>query len=79
MTHAELVAHVATLNPNDHYVVAIWSSTDVMDAAREDGKEADITQANANDIIENIDRHQDCTIGITWDTIESGIDDFLAA
>ena len=55
-----------------HLAVAIWSEDDVVGRALE--LRIEITAAEARDIIDEIDRKQDCTLGITWDTIDCYLD-----
>lgn len=51
-----------------HVAVAIWEEADVLERAGELGLEC--SQKQAREIIDEIDRTQDCSFGITWDTID---------
>ena len=59
--------------PDEHIAVAIWSEVDVLERAEE--KNMAITREGAREIIRLIDDKQDCSIGITWDTIDVYLDD----
>ncbi len=59
-------------NPDEHIAVAIWSEVDVLERAEE--KNMAITREGAREIIRLIDDKQDCSIGITWDTIDVYLD-----
>ena len=48
--------------------VAIWCEDDVLGRAKELGKKC--SRAQAREIIDSMDHKQDCTMGITWDTID---------
>lgn len=54
-------------NGSQHVAVAIWNEDDVLEKAKEMGVKC--SRARAREIIDKIDRQQDCTMGITWDTI----------
>ena len=73
-TVKEAIEHLQRyLKPTDHVAVAIWSEEDVLERAKE--RRIKITKKQAQTILDRIDRKQDCTIGITWDTIDCYIDD----
>jgi hypothetical protein len=52
-----------------------WSTEDVLFKAEEMGYE--ITEESADDILGNIERHHDASIGINWDVIEYHIDSHI--
>ena len=54
-------------NGSQHVAVAIWCEDDVLEKAKEMGVKC--SRARAREIIDKIDRQQDCPMGITWDTI----------
>ena len=56
-----------------HVAVAIWQRADVIGRAEEKGIK--ITDEQADDILDEIDHHQDCTIGITWVTLDYFLDE----
>ena len=68
---------VAKLNseyqPDEHIAVAIWCEDDVIRRARERHKT--ITREEAQEILDTIDHKQDCSMGISWDTLDAYIDD----
>lgn len=51
-----------------HVAVAIWCEEDVLGRAKELGIKC--TQEQAEEIIDRMDSKQDCSLGITWDTID---------
>lgn len=59
--------------PEDIVAVAIWQVDDVLGQAKEMGIK--ITRKQAEEIIERIDRRQDASLGISWDTIDAYLDD----
>jgi hypothetical protein len=59
--------------PEDVVAVAIWQVDDVLGQAKE--KRIKITRKQAEEIIERIDRRQDASLGISWDTIDAYLDD----
>lgn len=60
-------------NLDEHVAVAVWSEDDVLGRAKE--REIKITKEKAQEIIDRIDRKQDATLGISWDTIDCYLDD----
>jgi len=59
--------------PDEHIAVAIWCEEDVFGRAEERGMA--ITTEQAQSIIEQMDANHDAEIGITWDTIDAGLDE----
>jgi hypothetical protein len=59
--------------PAEHVAVAIWSTEDVKERAKE--RKIKITEKQAEELIDRIDRKQDATIGISWDTIDCYLGD----
>lgn len=51
-----------------HVAVSIWCEKDVQGRAKELGIKC--SRAKAREIIDTIDQKQDCTMGITWDTLD---------
>ena len=58
-----------------HIAVAVWCAQDVIDRGKERHIHIGLKQANA--IIDEIDHHQDCSLGITWDTLDCYIDELF--
>jgi len=56
------------MSPNEYVAIAIWCEDDVLERAKEKGIKC--SQDQARDIIDKMDNKQDCSIGITWDTID---------
>ena len=56
-------------NGRQHVAVAIWGEDDVLGRAKELGIEC--SRAEAREIIDIVDRKQDCSLGISWDTLDN--------
>ena len=60
-----------------HVAVAIWCREDVIERAKE--KDIEVTPEQADDILDEMDHRQDCSYGITWDTIDCYVDELTRA
>ena len=60
-------------NGDKHVAVAIWGEDDVFEKAKERGIK--ITRKQVQEILEHVDSHQDCELGITWTTIDCELDE----
>ena len=60
---------------NQHVAVAIWCEDDVLELAREKGMKC--SRKRAREIIDEVDRKQDCELGITWDTISDYLHGYI--
>jgi len=67
---------IKMIDPDKHYAVAIWSTEDVLDHANEQPG-IELSQEQVEDIIDEIDRKQDCSCGINWDVLDFYIQDVL--
>lgn len=56
-----------------HVAVAIWCREDVIERAKEN--DIEITPEQADDILDQIDHRQDCTVGINWDVLDYYIEE----
>jgi hypothetical protein len=74
MATVERVAERLHWNDGQHVAAAIWCEDDVLERAEELGLECSREQARY--IIDRIDDKQDCSLGITWDTIDCYLCDF---
>jgi len=72
-TVANVIEHLQGYNPDEHIATAIWCEADVMGRAEEQGMR--ITHKQAQEILDAIDRKQDCEMGISWDTLDCYIDE----
>ena len=54
-------------NGSQHVAVAIWNEDDVLAQAKERGIKC--SRVRARRIIDRMNDKQDCSMGITWDTI----------
>jgi hypothetical protein len=59
-----------------HVAIAIWERSDIFDRAEHLGIK--ISDKDADDILDYIDRKQDSELGITWDTLDVYIQDHFA-
>ena len=64
-------------NGDQHVAVAIWSEDDVLGRAKERG--ISCTREQAQEILDEMDRKQDCELGITWITIDCFLDELDAS
>jgi len=60
---------------NQHVAVAIWCEDDVLELAEEEGIKC--SRKRAREIIDEIDRKQDATMGISWDTIRDYLHGYI--
>ncbi len=61
------------MDNNQHVAVAIWCEDDVLGRAKERG--ISCTREQAQEILDYMDSHQDCELGITWTTIDCYLDE----
>jgi len=71
-TVAEVIERLER-NGSQHVAVAIWCEDDVLGRAEERGIKC--SRAKARKIIDMMDNKQDCSLGITWDTIDCYLTD----
>ena len=64
--------------PEDVVAVQIWLTEDVLEQAKNRDPKIKLTKADAEQILEDLDEHQDASLGISWDTIDVYIDEFLS-
>ena len=60
---------------NKHVAVAIWCEDDVLELAIEEGIKC--SRKRAREIIDKIDRKQDCELGISWNTISDYLHGYI--
>lgn len=74
-TVKEAIEHLQQyLKPTDHVAISIWSIEDVQDQAKE--RKIKISKRKAEELLDDLDRHQDASIGINWDTINAYLDEY---
>lgn len=72
----ELIEELNKFHKKDDTILAhIWQVRDILDRAKE--REISLTEFQADEILENMDRHIDCTLGVCWDTVDVFTDNFL--
>jgi hypothetical protein len=72
-TVASVIEHLKGYKPDEHIATAIWCEEDVLGRAEE--RDMVITREQAQSIIDQMDANQDAELGITWDTIDAGLDE----
>jgi hypothetical protein len=72
-TVANVIEHLQGYKPTEHIATAIWCEEDVLGRAKELGKK--ITRKQAQDILDDIERHHDAELGISWTTLDCAIQD----
>jgi len=60
-------------SPDERVAVDIWCVEDVLDRAEERG--INISRREAEEIIDDIHKNTDATIGINWDVIDAYLDE----
>ena len=60
-------------SPDEHVAVDVWCVEDVLERAEERGIK--ISRKEAEEIIDEIHRKRDSTIGINWDVIDAYLDE----
>lgn len=61
------------MSDSEHVAIAIWCEDDVLWRAKEKGIEC--SREQAQDILDKMDHKQDCSIGISWVTIDCYLGD----
>jgi len=61
--------------PEELVAVAIWCIEDVIGRAKERG--ITLTREQADGILDLVDRKQDCSLGISWDTLDCYTDNYI--
>lgn len=77
MTRQELIDHLKLGTPdmNEHLACIVWSAVDVLQRA--DELETPVSDQEANDIIDRVGRKADCSMGISWATLDVFIDECI--
>ncbi len=65
--------HVRELLAKHHSIAAIWSTDDVR------GVRPQLTEDQAWEVLQQVDRHHDASWGICWITLETVADDLYPA
>jgi hypothetical protein len=70
------VEHLRGLGePTDIVAMAIWTEVDVLGMAKERG--IVLTKEQAGEILDRMDHKQDASMGISWDTIDAYLNDYV--
>jgi hypothetical protein len=69
-TVGELIKHLKeTYAADDVIAYDLWVTEDVIGRA-EEWPGIELSEEQARDILEEVHRHKDCTIGINWDVLD---------
>lgn len=71
-TVASVIQHLKGYKPDAHIAAPIWCEDDVLGRAKDLGKK--VTRQQAREILDDIERHHDCELGITWMTLDCAIE-----
>ena len=69
----QLIKHLEGFGLDTTVAAMIWLPEDVLSLV-EPGQ---LTDEDADWILEDIDHHQDASLGITWDTLQYYVDEYL--
>lgn len=58
----------------DGNLVILWSVDDILTVA---GEDMDLTEEDAYEVLEMLDRWHDAEIGINWTVIENALDEYV--
>jgi len=72
-TVADVIKHLEGYDKDSHIAAHIWCEEDVIAKAKERGRY--ITTEQTQEILDRLDSHIDCELGITWVTIDCALDD----
>ncbi len=72
-TVREVIEHLQGLDPDSHIATAIWTEEDVIGYAENEMDGIKVSTEQAREILDDLDRHQDAELGITWGSICSAI------
>ena len=75
-TVSSVIEHLQGYKPEEHIATAIWCEADVIGRAEERGMT--ITREQTQSILDQMDANQDAELGITWDTIDAGLDELAS-
>jgi hypothetical protein len=71
----EAIKHLKSMG-DQHVAMILWCEEDVLERAKE--LCITITTDQAQEILSDMERHHDCEIGITWDTIDFWLKELVA-
>jgi hypothetical protein len=75
-TKQEAIKRINYVPDGEHLAIAIWCRDDVKEVAQKLGKQ--LSDEQLDEILDEIDRRQDCTIGINWDVLQVYVQDYEA-
>ena len=75
-TVADLKKHLNDhYKDTDHIAYSIWQVDDVHTTA--ECKGVDLNNEQANDVLDYVNSHEDCELGLSWTTVSCAIDNIL--
>jgi hypothetical protein len=78
MKVSELMEHLSQKNPDEGVACILWGRDDVKGVAADRELPVALTDDQADDVLELLDRHKDRSLGITWDTLEYTVHTYIA-
>ena len=77
MLVAEMIRKLQEMNPTDHVcAMPFWTAEDVIGYAKNEMGGVVVTLEEANNILDDMEDHCDCELGITWLTIDNAISEY---
>lgn len=64
----EAIEHLNNYNPEEEICLIIWTGDDVRTIANQNKKR--LSNKRINEIVSELERRHDASIGVNWDTIE---------
>lgn len=64
----DVIARLQRMNQEDTVCMPMWSTVDVLN------RDSSLTEKQAEDILDEMDRKHDASIGINWDVIDTYIE-----
>ena len=75
MTIKDLIEHLKTYPFDMEVAHILWLPEDAVMRAEQRGYA--ITDEEANDVISSMQHHADCSIGMSWDSLDAELDDYM--
>ena len=71
-TVREAIERLQRYDLDAHVAMPLWTAVDVLGLAQDRG--INLTDQQADEILDYIERHHDAEIGINWDVIDANLD-----
>ena len=77
MLVTEMIQKLQKMKPTDHVCAApFWTAEDVIGYAKNEMGGVVVILEEANNILDDMEHHCDCELGITWLTIQIAISEY---